>query len=75
MEYLYVYVEDGCEWEDISIVITKEEAVSLSRRKPRGRVEIFERKENGRFVPSYNYFQNGRFIAGSDSASSYSDSE
>jgi hypothetical protein len=75
MEYLYVYTEDGFEWEDLTIVITKEEAIALSRRKPRGRVEIFERKENGRFVPSYNYYQNGRYMVGSDSASSYSDSE
>jgi hypothetical protein len=75
MQALYVYVEDGFEWEDISIVTTKEEAIALSRRKPRGRVEIFEPNSKGRFTPSYNYYQNGRLIQGDNSDSSISDDD
>ena len=59
MEFVYVSVPDGAEWEDLTIYVTEEEGRAASIRHPCVRVEIFQRRPGGGFVPTYHYFLNG----------------
>jgi hypothetical protein len=54
----------GDEWEDIRIIITEQEAIDFSKKYPKHRVEIFDKKDNKEtfgfgYSPSYNYYKNG----------------
>ena len=62
MDYLYLLVVDGAEWEDIVVYLTKEEALEKSKAWPNTRVEIFSKSEKGGFRPTYTYFLNGILI-------------
>ena len=65
MEFVYVLVF-GSEWEDIIILISKEEAIKESINHPNHRVEIFARAPSVcGYTPTYNYYQNGEFIQNS----------
>lgn len=59
MEFVYVAVCDGAEWEDLIIYLTEEEAKAASVRRPQIRVEIFKRRSDGGYEPTYNYFVKG----------------
>jgi hypothetical protein len=57
---VYMLVEDGAEWEDMSIILTKEDAIAASIKYQKCRVEIFTKKMNHfGYTPSYNYYKNG----------------
>ena len=62
MNFLYVLVGQNYEWEDISIVLTEEDAIKLSIDNPKLRVEIFNKTINNRYIPTYHYYQNGQYI-------------
>ena len=62
MEYLYMLVGDGFEWEDMLLYITEEDAINASKRYPTRRVEIFKRDGHGTYMPTYNYWQNGEYV-------------
>ena len=66
MEYLYMMICDGGEWEDMLVYNTEDEAVHASIRNPDFRIEIFARN-NGRgpFSPTYRYYQNGQLYESS----------
>lgn len=65
MENVYLLIQDGSDWEDMIIVVSQEEAIALSKQYPNSRVEIFRKSEKG-YIPSYNYFINGKYIRGSE---------
>jgi hypothetical protein len=62
MEYIYVLCVDGAEWEDIVVFLVKEEAIEMSRKCPKTRVEIFSKSEKGGYRPTYNFYLNGEYI-------------
>lgn len=58
MQYIYLFVVDGAEWEDIVVFLSKEEAIAKSKQCPHVRLEIFEKTPTG-YRPIYNYYLNG----------------
>ena len=55
----------GDEWEDTRILLSEEEAIDISTKYPKHRVEIFDKKVNKEalnfgYSPSYNYYKNGK---------------
>jgi hypothetical protein len=61
MEFVYVFVVDGAEWEDIIIFLSKEEAIEKSKKSPNVRVELFAKLPKGGYHPTYNYYLNGEY--------------
>jgi hypothetical protein len=62
MDFLYVFVVRGAEWEDIVIYRTEEEAIEQSKRYPRARLEVFRKSGEGGYEPTYNYYSNGELV-------------
>jgi hypothetical protein len=62
MDFIYMLVCDGDEWEDMIVYLTKEEAIEASKHYKNARVEVFRKSEKGGYFPSYNYFKNGNFV-------------
>jgi len=61
-EFIYVLV-NGNEWEDIVVILSKEEAIEVSKHHPYSRVEIFSRNESSvGYGPSYHFYRNGEYI-------------
>ena len=63
-EKVYVFVF-GEEWEDTRIILSEQEAIETSKKYPKHRVEIFDKKINKEalnfgYSPSYNYYKNGK---------------
>lgn len=58
---LYVIACDDLTWEDIVIYKSSEDAIKASIKKPNTRIEIFV-NENGKYIPSYSYYKNGKLI-------------
>ena len=66
MEFIYVFVSDGCEWEDIVVFLTEENAIKMSIKYPNSRVEVFSKKDDtSGYTPTYNYYQNGEYFQSS----------
>lgn len=61
MEFVYLLI-GGEEWEDIEVILSKEDAIEVSKKYPNIRVEIFNQSKNGRYIPTYNYYKNGEYI-------------
>jgi hypothetical protein len=61
MDFVYVFVVDGAEWEDLIIFLSKEEAIAKSIECPKVRLEIFAKSTKG-YIPTYNYYLNGKFV-------------
>jgi len=61
MEFVYVLL-NGSEWEDIIILLSKEDAIHESINNPNARVEIFSKNNKLGYSPTYNYYKNGIFI-------------
>lgn len=61
LDYLYVLLPDGAEWEDIVLFTSKEEAIQMSKKHPELRVEIFCIAQHGGYRPTYTYYRNGEF--------------
>lgn len=60
MEFVYVFLY-GCEWEDVVIFLSKEEAIEESIKHPNNIIEIFSKTTTG-YTPTYNYYKNGEFF-------------
>jgi len=61
MDFVYVLLY-GSDWEDMIILLTKEDAINESIKNPTKRVEIFCKNDNSGYIPTYNYYKNGVFI-------------
>jgi hypothetical protein len=62
MDYLFMLVGDGAEWEDIVLYADEAEAIAASMKHKRIRVEIFKRDDAGAYRPTYNYYLAGNLI-------------
>ena len=63
MEFVYLLVHaGGSEWEDIIVLVTKEDAIKESINRPNHRVEIFSRNNTTGYIPTYNYYKNGELM-------------
>ena len=59
-DVVYMLVQDGAEWEDMSIILKKEDAIAASIKYHKCRVEILTKKTGHYgYTPSYNYYKNG----------------
>ena len=58
MEFVYVLLY-GNDWEDIIILLSKEDAINESINYPNARVEIFSKNKKSGYTPTYNYYKNG----------------
>jgi hypothetical protein len=61
MELIYVLL-NGHEWEDMIILLSKEEAIRESINYPNTRVEIFSKNNTLGYTPTYNYYKNGELV-------------
>ncbi len=61
MDFVYVLL-CGREWEDIVILLSKEDAINESITYPNTRVEIFSKNNKAGYIPTYNYYKNGELI-------------
>jgi len=64
MDFVYLLLY-GSEWEDIVILLSKEDAINESIKHPQARVEIFSKNNNSGYIPTYNYYKNGELIQNS----------
>jgi hypothetical protein len=65
MEFVYLLI-CGSEWEDVTVLLSLEDAIKESINYPNNRVEIFSRKFNeSGYKPTYNYYENGKYIENS----------
>lgn len=58
MEFIYLLVVNGAEWEDIIVFLSEKEAIEKSKTSHNARVEIFIKSANG-YIPTYTYYKNG----------------
>lgn len=64
MDFVYVLLY-GSEWEDITIFLSKEDAINESISNPNARVEIFKKNNTLGYTPTYHYYKNGELIQNS----------
>ena len=64
MDFVFVLV-CGNEWEDITILLSEEDAINESKNYPNNRVEIFGKNNTFVFTPTYNYYKNGILVKNS----------
>lgn len=62
MDFVYVLLGDGNEWEDTIVFLSKEEAINASINDPNRRVEIFSKTGTSGYKPTYHYYKNGELI-------------
>jgi hypothetical protein len=62
MNLVYVLVSDSCDWEDMIVFLSEENAIKMSIKYPRDRVEIFTKNDTCGYKATYNYYKNGEFI-------------
>ena len=66
MEFVYMLLFGiRNEWEDIIILLSKEEAIDASIKYPNSRVEIFSKDITMGYTPTYNYYKNGNLVQAS----------
>jgi len=51
----------GSDWEDMTVLLSEEDAIIQSKKYPNNRVEIFSKNKVG-YTPTYNYYKNGIFV-------------
>lgn len=61
IDFVYVFLQDGSEWEDLVLLLSKEDAIQKSIDYKHGRVELFRNSPSG-YIPTYNYYKNGQLI-------------
>jgi hypothetical protein len=53
----------GVEWEDMMIILNKEDAITISKKYSKHTVQIYEKKTNMiGYEPMYNYYLHGEFV-------------
>ena len=65
MDFVYVLL-NGSEWEDMIVLLSKDDAINESINNPNARVEIFSKNKNknkqSRYEPTYSYYKNGELV-------------
>ncbi len=66
MDFVYLLLfGNGNEWEDMIILVSKEDAINETIKHPNARVEIFHKTDSPRYTPTYNYYKNGQLVQAS----------
>jgi len=52
MEFVYVLFSDESEWEDMIIILSKEEAINASINHPNHRIENYSKMEPAGYKPT-----------------------
>ena len=60
MDFLYILI--GKEWEDMIIFLSEEDAIKESINHPLDRVEIFSKNDKHGYIPTYNFYKNGKYV-------------
>ena len=60
MDFVFVLL-CGSDWDDITILLSEEDAINESKKYPNNRVEVSSKNNLG-FTPTYNYYKNGILI-------------
>ena len=67
-EYMYVLLSDssvlGTVWEDIRIYQDKSEAVKVTEKCSKCRVEVFKKGVDYVYEPTYDYYRDGKLHIG-----------
>ena len=64
-DVVYMLLPDGAEWEDMVLILNKEEAIEASKKYYKCRVEIFgKQKDKIGYTPTYYYYTNGELKNG-----------
>jgi hypothetical protein len=67
MKFVYLLVNgSNSDWEDMAIFLTEHEAIQISIKYPNARIEIFSKYPNHGYLPTYNYYENGKLYEYSD---------
>lgn len=61
MEFIYLLIVNGAEWEDIIVFLLEKEAIDSSKKNPNARIEIFSKSDNG-YMSTYNYYKDGIYF-------------
>lgn len=61
LDFVYVLIY-GSEWEDIIILLSKEDAITESINYPNARVEIFSKNNKLGYIATFNHYKNGELI-------------
>jgi hypothetical protein len=61
MDFVYLLMYEN-EWEDIVVILSKDDAIKASIDRPNARVEIFSKTTSFGYTPTYNYYKNGEYI-------------
>ena len=62
MNYVYLLI-GGNDWEEMIIILTKDEAIQASIKYPKIRIEIFSKNTDIGYSPTYNYYENGKLYS------------
>ena len=62
MDFVYLLMHGGGEWEDIIVILSKDDAIKASTDNPNARVEIFSKTTSLGYTPTYNYYKNGEYF-------------
>ncbi len=60
MKYIYLLINDGVDWEDTKIFLTEQDAIQASIKYKSFRVEIFGKGKDAAYIPTYNYYLDGK---------------
>jgi hypothetical protein len=63
MEFVYLLFTHDFAWEDVVVILSEEEAINASIKYPNINVEIFSKKPDLGYTPTYNYYKNGKYIS------------
>lgn len=61
MYFVYLLI-NGSDWEDMIILVSKEEAINESINNPNARVEVFSKNDKSGYTPTYRYYKNGELM-------------
>ena len=61
MEFVYLLI-NGNDWEDMVIILSEEEAIQITIKDPKIRVEIFRKNTDFGYSPTYNYYKSGQLL-------------
>jgi hypothetical protein len=62
-DFVYLLLK-GSDWEDVTVYLSKEDAINASKIWPNYRVEIFGKKSISSigYCPTYDYYKNGEYV-------------
>ena len=64
MTFVYLLLNDGCDWDDMVLFLTEPDAITASIEHPHWRIEIFSKNNTVGYLPTYNYYKNGQLYNG-----------